>query len=414
MQGSPMTTQSSRETDRAAERWLRRHGLPYFVKRSERSSRLTARIAPYLVFALALDLLSTTVVDITIDEESSNWDWLWAIVVVLIIAAAIAVPVVLGLLSARFLRDRPHWRMPVSLVVIGLFVVVDPLIVSAVEPSGSYGRSLLEGAAQNLVVVALAYLLTWLGIGSLLSWAALSAFRQLSALGQLATRALPLLMLVVVFAFFARALWEVTSTMDANRILWVAAFFLVLGLLFTIPIIRREMGDLDERIAPEERATLLAGTGVQGLGVRGNQAGPPLSRLERFNLATVMVLAQGFQVLIFAVLVCIFLIVLGSIAFSPAVLTSWLGGRLVNAQLLGVDLPVQVALVKTAIFLSCVSSLNFLVSVSTGAAYRAAFYDPLLLEARVALSVRGAYLSGDQGAAALQEPAVQDTASDEI
>jgi hypothetical protein len=405
MQGSPMTTHSSRDADRDAERWLRRHGLPYFVKRSERSSRLTARIAPYLVFAFALDLLGATVVDIDIDEESSSWDWLWAVVVVLIIAAAIAVPVVLGLLSARFLRNRPHWRTPVSLVVIGLFVVVDPLILSAVEPSGSYGENLLESAGQNLLVVALAYLLTWLGVGSLLSWAALSAFRQLSALGQLATRALPLLMLVVVFAFFARALWEVTSTMNANRILWVAVFFLVLGLLFAIPIIRREMGDLDERIAPAEREILLAGTGLEGLRERGSQAGPPLSRLERFNLSTVMVLAQGFQVLIFAVLVCVFLIVLGSLAFSPAVLGNWLGGRLVNAQLLGVDLPFQVALVKTAIFLSCVSSLNFLVSVSTGAAYRAAFYDPLLVEARVALTVRGAYLADD--------PAMQDAASDE-
>jgi hypothetical protein len=405
-----MIEREAHGSERETERWLRRQGLPYFVKPRSRASRLTARVAPFLVFAFVYDLLSTFVVDINIDENSDAWEPGYVILAIVIILAGIAVPVVLALLSARLLRTRPAWKTPVSLIVIALFVVIDPIVLSLIGVDTFLGNAL-----QSLIIVALAYLFTWLGIGSLLSWAIVSAFRQLSALGQLATRALPLLMLVVVFAFFARALWEVTSTMSVTRLTWVAVFFVVLGLLFAIPIMRGEMRGLDERIEPDERERLLADTALHELRARRTAAGPPLSRLERFNLDTVMVLAQGFQVLIFAVLVCVFLVVLGSLAFSPAVLTNWLGEQQNTVPLLGIDIPVHVALIKTAIFLSCVSSLNFLVSVSTGTAYRAAFYEPLLREARVALTVRAAYLAQDALAqdALAQDALTQDARSPE-
>jgi hypothetical protein len=148
-----------------------------------------------------------------------------------------------------------------------------------------------------------------------------------------------------------------------------------LGLLFAIPVTRQELKGLEQ--GPP--------------GSPGAFDGPALNALERFNLGVVMVLAQGFQIVIVALLVCTFLLLLGVLAFSPEVLTLWLGRPPEIVYLLGIELPLSVALVKTAVFLSCVSSLNFLVSLTTGSAYRSAFYEPMLEDARAALKRRAEY-----------------------
>ena len=357
--------------DRDTEHWLRLHGLPYFVRPDARVRHLLPRTAPFLVFAVAIDVLSSFVLEVDIDPDSASvGDWGWALVALALVVAVPVVPSVLAVATARVLRSRTRAKTPVALVALVLYLVVDPLYFGLVAHENP-----VASVAQNAGVVVAALAATWLGVGALLSWALRAALRQFGALGQLATRALPILMLVVVFAFFARALWEVTGSMSASRLLGVAVFFLVLGLLFTVPIMRRELSALDG----------------------GDEAtGPPLSRLERFNLAVVMVLAQAFQVVIFAALVCVFLVVLGRLAFSDEVLNLWLGANAGNAEVLGIELPVRTGMLKTAVFLSCVSSLNFLVSVSTAAAYRASFYDPLLDQARSALAVRAAYRDESQ------------------
>ncbi|CAD6006445.1 hypothetical protein [Agreia sp. COWG] len=353
--------------DRDTERWMRYHGLPYFVRRRARSQHLLARTAPFLVAAVAFDVLSSVAVDLTLDPDTATvGDLVIALVALALVVAVPVVPIVLGLWSARLLRTRAGAKTPVAIVALLLYLLVEPLCFGLIDRENP-----VWGALQNAGVTIGALALTWLGIGALLAWASRAALRQLGALGQLATRALPILMLVVVFAFFARALWEVTSSMSGARLLGVALFFLVLGLLFTIPIMRSEMAQ----------------------GEHDSISGTPLSKLERFNLAVVMVLAQAFQVAFFALLVCVFLLALGHLAFSPEVLDRWLGSHAGNAQAFGIELPVRVGMVKTAVFLSCVSSLNFLVSVSTAAAYKSAFYDPLLAEVREALAVRAEYRS---------------------
>jgi hypothetical protein len=351
--------------DRDTEHWLRLHGLPYFVRPDARAGRLLARTAPFLVFAVSWDVISTFVLRVSIDTETAAPDQvLLAFAAVLLVIAFPVVPVALGVLTARLLRSRRRIELPVALAALVLFLVADPLYFQARALADA-----LPHAARNLLVVIAALVLTWLGVGALLSWAVRAAFRQLGALAQLATRALPILMLVVVFAFFARELWEVTSGMSVKRLVAVALFFAVLGLLFAIPIMRSEMAELE-------------------------QSGPALSGLERFNLAVVLVLAQAFQVVIFAALACLFLLVLGQFAFSRPVLDSWLGADSPNVTAFGVELPLRVAMLKTAVFLSCVSSLNFLVSVAAAAPYKSAFYHPLLREARAALTVRAAYRAG--------------------
>jgi len=392
------------ETDRAAERWLRAKGLPYFVPRRAWADGLLTRIAPFLAFVFYVDVAFSGILrfTVTVDAASATEAVLLIVLAVAIALLLIALPFAVATLVGMLIRRRPSAALPVTVLLLALCLVAAPLLALVVGTADDAPGYLLA----NIGLVLLGYLLTWLGVGSLLSWATRTALRQIAAIGALATRALPILMLVVVFAFFSRPLWEVTSTMEPGRLLAVVAFFVVLGVLFVIPITRTEMKELDQRIDPVERVALVRSTGLPGLEARASAPGPQPGRFERFNLETVFVLSLGLQAAIFGVLVCAFLLVLGSLAFSEEVLEEWVGARETTIDLFGVALPFTWALLKTAVFLSCVSSLNFLVSVTTNHAYRSAFYEPQFVQARTALAVRAAYLQGGTDAA---PPAGQDT-----
>lgn len=368
-----MEAGQERAAERVAERWMRRAGLPYFVKPRAQASDLPARVAPFVLFLLTLSLLTDVVIAIDIPAGSTPLlDGLLTALGVLILLVALVAPVAVGILSARILRRWPRPALPIGIGAMLVYIAIFPLVPSVAHLGDTVSESILANAAIVLVACGL----TALGVGSLLSWAVRTALSEFAALGALATRALPLLLLVVLFAFFARPLWDVTSSMSAARLTLVVLFFVALGLLFAIPVTRRELKGLEQ-------------------GAPGSGRALPLSGLEGFNLGVVMVLAQGFQVAIVALLVCAFLLLLGVLAFSPQVLTLRLGKTPDTVRLLGIELPLSVALVKTAIFLSCVSSLNFLVSLTTGSAYRSAyrsaFYEPMLEDARIALRKRAAY-----------------------
>ncbi len=370
-----MTGQGDRGAEREIERWLRRKGLPAFVRREARGDLLLARTLPFLVFLLVVSVAGSGLVRARLSIEVANPSLVvvLGVLVVLVVLVILAVPVVAGVLTAALLRRAPRSAVPLAIVVGLLFLVAVPVAVG-VWQSPTAGAAI---AASHIALTALSLALTWLGAGSLVASAFSTAWRQTAAVGALVTRALPILMLVIVFAFFSRPVWEVTSTMSAERLLAVAAFFGVLGLLFVVPISRAEMRELEQRPA---------GTEPSGA--------PPLSRGERLNLQAGLVVALALQTLLFSAIVCVILVLLGTLALSEEVLHEWVGDRLMFVQLAGVEVPFTWALLKTAVFLSCISSLNFLVSATTNASYRDAFFHPMVDGARTALGVRDAYRTG--------------------
>ncbi|GAA2235231.1 hypothetical protein N1031_10115 [Herbiconiux moechotypicola] len=392
--------------DREVERWLRGVGLPSFVRAGAAGEQLVSRVTPFVVYLVAAAVLAllTPLIDLDFDTDSDALALLFLAALVLGAAATIALPILLAVASARILRRRPPAALPTGIVALALYLVVLPVVGAIVDDSATA----LWRAALHLAIVLVAVALTWLGVGSLLAWTGRAAVQQLSAVGALVTRALPILMLVIVFAFFSRPVWEVTSTMSVARLFAVAVFFAVLGLLFVLPIGRTEMRELDETIAPGDRIRSVRSAGLEALSAYATEPGPPLRRLERANLWAVLVVSLALQTLVFAVIVWVVLMLLGGLAFSREVLEEWVGGRLTEIELFGVEVPFTWALVKTAVFLSCVSSLNFLVSVVTNAGYRTAFFHPLIDGARSALAVRGAYRRRRAGAAPASEGAVAD------
>ncbi|RFA17951.1 hypothetical protein [Subtercola boreus] len=348
---------------RDAERWFRSRGLPFFAHPGSRGTLLVARTAPVIALLCCVELAGSLLqrTSISIDARAPLPGAVVLVAMALGLLVLVAIPAAALLAAGTWLREWPRSTTTAGWVLIVYDVVVAPWVVG-------HPFALLDHLAAGLSV-ALALLATRLGVGSLASWTMRSAIRQLRALPQLASRALPLLMLVVVVSFFSRNLWEVVNALPAVRLAGVVWVFALLGLLFIVPVTRTEL---------------------IGLG-NAADATPELSRLERVNVTVVLVLAQSLQVVIFSGLVCVFFTGLGSIAFTPAVLDVWLGPGRAPLELAGVRLPVDAALVKTAVFLSCVSSLNFLISATTTASYRSAFYDPLFDDAKKALAVRAHY-----------------------
>ncbi|GGF29745.1 hypothetical protein GCM10011399_23630 [Subtercola lobariae] len=352
---------------RDAEFWLRRQGLPYFVAPRARRTLLVARTGPFFTVLLALDAARWVLrsVDVTVDGSPGAVVGLAALAVTALFALVV-VPIGLIALSPAAISAVPRRMTVVSATLLGAYLVVDPLLQHAA------GQTYRLEALLAAAFAALASLLaTGLGVGAVALWAIRVAGRQLRALREVSGRVLPLLMLVVGLALLAPGLWQVTSTLTPLRLAAVIVLFGVLGQWFIAPVIQSEAAAIAEQ-----------NTG---------SGSPALSRGERANLTIVLVLAQSFQVAIFSALVAVILVVFGELALTPAVIAAWSGGRTQPVQLFGLTLPVDTALVKTSVFLSCFASLNFVVNIRSNAAYKSAFYDPLFDDARIALNVRSAY-----------------------
>ncbi|MDN5669892.1 MAG: hypothetical protein L0G87_16015 [Renibacterium salmoninarum] len=393
-----MVASDAQKTQYATEHWFREQGLPYFVQPRNRGRWLLARCAPMLLF-LALSSFAwslyahSSAVQLISDEADSEFD-LGPGQAVLLLSMPIAVvllPVVLAIVGRHFLARRRGWARLVSAGAIVMLLLINPLVAI-----GSRESSWEIEFSTNLITVLMVLGLAWLGIGSFLGWSVRAAVRQLSAIWLLAAIALPLLMLVVIFAFYSQETWQMTAGLQRGQIFWLLVFLLATGLLFVVYSARKELRDLPASLTEESRAELRGGTPLalvdeQAGGVGERWQG--LNRAERANVVWVLVLAQCFQVLIFGLLVFSFLMVLATLSVPEPLAVQWSGQAAAPLQMFGLNLPIGQAPVRVCAFLAAIAALNFVVSVNSSKAYRDAFFDPLIEQTSRALAVHAAYQS---------------------
>lgn len=389
------------EPRRQAERWFRQRGLPLVVRRRLRSSALLPRATPAIVFFLLVEPLVQALAYVIekVRElfgpggaESVGF----TIVVLALTAGALVVPPLGGWLVSKLMRrfDRPG-RVAIALVVLALAVVV--LIVE--QRLELHEKPMWVSALVTAGGILALLLLTYLGAGSILAWAARRALGQLGAVGTLASKALPLLMIVILLSFFTEEIWRLVDTQNLDRArLWsVVGFFAALGVLFLSRVVLDEMRDLDRQRradSAEQLRTRLADTPFATLVADDHDAAKhPLTRGERSNVLLVFFFAQAVQVVFFAFMVFVFFVVFGALAIDDPLLEAWAGrSELEPGVLFGLELPVSNQLVQMSIFLSAFSGLYFAGAAATDPAYRNTFFDPLVAEIRVSLAAREAYL----------------------
>jgi hypothetical protein len=358
--------------DRAAEnRLFLARGLPLVLSRADRSQRLLERSAP-LVVALAavgvITLIGLLLPDTTDTEygESTIDPFVIALYAGFVVTVIVVPPATAWLVHRLITRSRRAVGRTLAVAIILAVVFVIPFLQDDVVP----GAHFLTDAALNMVLVAVTVWLTYLGAGSILTWAAASAIRQVTAVGTLAARALPLVVLIVL-VFFTGELWQLSARIPRARLWQTILFLLSISAVFLLATLRDEL------------ATIRAQRGA---------ADRPLSRAEAVNVLIVMFLAQFLQIAVFAVVIFAFFLGLGLIALPPEVIEMWTGSPPQQGTWFGVRVPVSQALIHMSMLVAAFSTMYFTVSSSTDPQYRDRFFDPLVEDMADTLSARDRYL----------------------
>ncbi len=381
----------------AADAWFRRRGLPMVIHRRRRGAAMLRRSTPGVAFLCLLDLLLAGLLKLldvpedVLEARTRSSGLAYVLGVLALTLAVIVVPVVAGRLMAKVLRTlrRTRVRLAVMVATLGFWVLVLPLgeRLTGLVP---WDDPLWLAVLLDVVALVVLMVLVRLGIGSILSWAAQSAAAQVKAIGTLASRALPLLLLVVMFSFFTAELWQAVERLSPGRLWLVIGFLTLIGAVFLASMLSDEMKELKSWTV-EPGAAALRGTPFDDddpLPVRR-----ALSRTERLNIALVLFFAQAVQIVAFGALVFVFFLVFGVLILRPEVVTAFAGRESAPGTLLGVPLPVSSALVNVSLFLAVFSGLYFAASTATDARYRRSFFEPLLEDVKISLAARDIYLA---------------------
>lgn len=379
---------------RTADRWFREQGLPTFVPLRRWFTDLPRRVAPLIVWVTIVAFLLGDGVDGATDIviTLSDGDFLIAALVVVLLVACIALAWGAYVLVRWMLRHLPVGLGTVvaSLIIIGCGALL-MFFGYADRPDATVGP-----VFSTLLIVAICCLVTGMGGGSLISWASKLAVRNASAIGHMASIALPVILMLVVFAFFSAEVWQMASALHWGSIALVG---LVVAVLAGIVVLRVSASEIDDEAhAPtdEQRRALLMGTPAAHR-VAASAHRQPLRAAQRINILLALTFAQLLQALFFTGLLCALLVVIGGIAVPLGVVELWLGPgsesqpMVVEKFMIGsATLPITINLLKAATLLSLIATLPFVFSAVSEARYRERFFDPIMVDMRRAILVRDA------------------------
>ncbi|GAA1863156.1 hypothetical protein GCM10009836_49400 [Pseudonocardia ailaonensis] len=378
-------------TDLAVERWFLREGVPAIVRaRHSAFGRMLPFTVLVLVYAPLFILLWAAFLP-GVDDEDPPPEAAVASFVVSI--AAIAVGVVAVLVFLRLRRTREVLRGTRA----GLVGVGTALLLNFVAGllAGGLGKALSDlGEAAVLLAVGLALALS--GLGALLGWAVRRAVLRFGTMLSVATRAIPLLLLLVAFLFINAEAWQMSAELPRSRLWGVVGFLAVVTLVFFAVRLPKELARLEVPHSVDhvreacENTPLAARAGALEPGDLGPRH--PLRRAERTNLVALLVVAQGLQILLLSVAVFAVFLFFGSIAIEPAVIEAWVGHPPTPGVLFGFPVGLPNELLQVSILIGALSGLYFAVYTITDADYRAEFLDGLLGEIQRILLARECYL----------------------
>ncbi len=375
---------ASSDDRRLAERWFLANGLPAVLRPGVLLRGVLPRSAPALAaFAVSMGFSMLVVAftgqhSIDINGTPTRTEWFVLAGLTLVLPAALA----LGWAVSRIDDDRA--RVGVAAVALGIAVLGGFL--------GGPSSVILVDLLFDAVVLALIFLCTATGVGSVLGWAARMTVTNLASIGELLLRALPVLLLTML-VFFNSPAWIMAATVSRTR-LWLALGFLYLiAAVFLMsntfgrvqPILETVKDPATERADAEA----LAGTPFEHLPDRPRRV--PLSMLERANVGFVLALSQLVQVFTVAVVTGAIFLVFGLILISPELLDAWTHGSPSDGRILGMTLPIPGALIQISMFLTVLTFMYLAAKAVSDKEYRTRFIDPLLEDLRLTLVARDRY-----------------------
>lgn len=366
---------------RAADRWFLQRGLPAVLRPGALVRRLWPRSAPAMAtFAVfmansILVVLVTGEHTIDIDGQPTRTEWFVLGLLVLVLPVAALV----GWWVSRIESQR---RRTVAGVVAFAVVIAGGVLGG---PSPRIGTNLVFEA----VVILIGLVLTACGAGSILGWGLRTALENLSLIGSLFVRALPVVLLTVL-VFFNTYVWTMASIISRPR-LWLALLF-----LSSVAVVFITSATID-RVRPMMSGTQLAEgdhvklTGTPFEAMPDPPVAAPMSRAERWNVIFVLVTSQVLQVGLVAIVAALIFLVLGLILLSPELLAQWTRNGPSDGEFLGMTLPIPQSLIQIAMFLAALTFMYISARAVGDADYRSRFIDPLIDDLRLTLVARSRY-----------------------
>lgn len=366
-----------------AEGWFLQRGLPSALTTRGRWRRLWARSAPVLAAYATFQSCGIPIYALTgtgniqIEGPPTTTEW----VVLGIVAAAIPLSFLVGWLVPRLLRGRAR-------AVAGMAAALVILVAG-------YLNSGPGTLPQSAIVIAVVLLLTGLGVGSVLGWAVRITLTHVAAVGGLAVRALPIVLLTAL-VFFNTYVWLMAATISGERLVLAMVFLIGIAASFVVSA-------SVERVRPMLRSTqvlpadaeMLADTPFAGLADPENAATLRLSRVERSNVVFVLATSQLVQISVVAAVTAGIYLVLGLIVLTPELLKEWTHVSRSEAVVMGWTLPVPDSLIHMSLFLGALTFMYVSARAVGDGDYRSMFLDPRVDDLRVALIARSRYRNVD-------------------
>ncbi|MDQ0727695.1 hypothetical protein [Microbacterium sp. W4I20] len=352
-------------------------------------------MAPLILWVTIVVYPLTGAVEVTVDFADDSTGGL-----AVLLAGAVVVVLVFAVVATwgiyRVMRAILR-RLTVGIgTMLSLALIVACLAGLVVDGYNNNAQATVSPVFSALLILVLCILVTGMGGGALISWASRLAVRNASAIGHMASIALPVILMLVVFAFFSAEVWQMASASSWGSIALVG---LVVAVLAGIVVLRVSASEIDDDAqAPTEvqRRALLVDTPAEHRSAVAAEH-RPLGRPQRWNILLAMTIAQLVQALFFALLLAALLIVIGGIAIPEGVVGLWLGPGsedqplAVEHLMIGeATLPVTVNLLKAATLLAMIATLPFVFSAVSEARYRERFFDPIMADMRRAMLVRDA------------------------
>lgn len=383
-----------RSAKRDADRWFREQGLPTFVPLRRWFTDLPRRVAPLIAWVAVVGYFLQggieVVFDIAVDESGGD-----AIIVALTVFIILAIMAALAWGCYYLVRTVLRRVRSGVGTVVAVAVIIGGAALMVLNGYDTHPGATVGPVLQTLLVLAICALVTGMGGGALISWASRLAVRNASAIGHMASIALPVILMLVVFAFFSAEVWQMASALSWGSIALVGLVVAALAGIVVLRVSASEIDDDAQSPTEEQRAALLVGTPAEDRptpAARGKLRAP-----QRINILLAMTVAQLVQALFFAALLAALLIVIGSIAIPTGVIELWLGPGSKNQplavqqlELFGVELLITVNLLKATTLLAVIATLPFVFSAVSEARYRERFFDPIMADMRRAILVREA------------------------
>jgi len=377
--------QATEEVVRDTERWFVGRGLPHFIEGYSASRDVFTRAVPLLAVLFLLEVVG----------NSPNADYpFWKNAVA--VASGFAFVLVVWT-AANAIRRRPPFSRPTEFgpIELTLFVVGPGLMAL---PFGAQWRSTIATSVLNLILLAVIYLVTSYGIIPMTRWAVWQTLKQVETIVGLYVRALPLLLLFVAFLFLTNEVWQVTASLVGPWYWIVLAFFPVVGILFTVIRLPKEVGRLSAFPSWQSVCERVRGTPVESVAetvapTEGDSV--DLSRRQWGNIGLVILFSQGVQVLLVIVMVFVVLVIFGLIVGTEPIVTGFLGyspNVLATVDLWDRHMVLTEELLRISGFLAVFSGFYFTVAVLTEDTYREEFLADVVSEVGRALAVRAVYL----------------------